>query len=762
MAKLTAFFEMQDRITSKITNLANSTDKYVNTIEKVGRCGDVAFTSVADNATKASSKVSAAVDDINGKTERFAGANAKITAIGAAAIATIGVAAASTGTMAVNEFRSFEKGMNEVFTLLPGISQDSMAEMTKQVKQFSKDFGALPEQVVPALYQALSAGVSKDNVFEFLEVTQKAAEGGVTQLKTAVDGISSVVNAYGSDVIGAAQASDLMFTAVRMGKTNFEQLSQSLFNVIPTASALGVQFGDVTAAMASMTAQGVPTSVATTQMRQLLVELSKAGGKPAQMFEQLSGKTFKDFIGSGGNVQQALQLMEKQAASMGMGVNDLFGSVEAGSAALSLTGKGTESFSNNLKEMAGSAGATEKAYQQMQNGVDDALGDLQATFKVTLLDMGAKMGPTISAIANGLNDNMPAIQSTLGAVFEAIGTIIGFLVENIDVIGPAVAAAVLTIIVPAFITWATTAWTTAMATYAAMSPMIPLVLTLGAVVALMALAWRNNFMGIKDVTNTVAKFVINIFGVVTARVIAAWSLVGPFIMTGLQFLYNSFVTYFDLIRGVVSLVFSTIGAIINTAFGFVLGLVVGLFQIMTGDFDGGAATIIQTVSDLIENIKTLFSNLIAGAIQIGSNFAQGIVQGFTGLIGGIADAAQNAWNRVTSIVSGSSANVNMAVSGAPTEVDGSHANGLDYVPYDGYVAELHKGESVLTANETQAAMNTSSSGSSSGGSSNKTSIGNLFGNVTINNQSDIKAVIKQIEAYLTEQLNSSGEGVYDV
>lgn len=30
---------------------------------------------------------------------------------------------------------------------------------------------------------------------------------------------------------------------------------------------------------------------------------------------------------------------------------------------------------------------------------------------------------------------------------------------------------------------------------------------------------------------------------------------------------------------------------------------------------------------------------------------------------------------------------------------GSHAGGLDYVPYDGYLAELHKGETVLTAQE---------------------------------------------------------------
>lgn len=48
--------------------------------------------------------------------------------------------------------------------------------------------------------------------------------------------------------------------------------------------------------------------------------------------------------------------------------------------------------------------------------------------------------------------------------------------------------------------------------------------------------------------------------------------------------------------------------------------------------------------------------------------------------------------------------------------DGSHRSGLDYVPYDGYIAELHKGERVLTASEARGY----------GG----TSIGNI--NITVN------------------------------
>lgn len=38
-------------------------------------------------------------------------------------------------------------------------------------------------------------------------------------------------------------------------------------------------------------------------------------------------------------------------------------------------------------------------------------------------------------------------------------------------------------------------------------------------------------------------------------------------------------------------------------------------------------------------------------------------------------------------------------SGTTTGVDGSHADGLDYVPFDGYIAELHKGERVMTSME---------------------------------------------------------------
>lgn len=341
--------------------------------------------------------------------------------LAAAGMAAAGAAVAGFAVKSVVDFTSFQRQMNEVFTLLPGISDAAMADMTGQVKDFAAEFGVLPERVVPALYQALSAGVPQDNVFAFLETAQKAAKGGVTELETAVDGISSVVNAYGQDVIGATEASDLMFTAVRLGKTTFDDMSRSLFNVTPTAAALGVKFEDVTAAVAALTAQGVPTSVATTQMRQMFVELSKEGSKTAGVFEEVAGKSFKDFIASGGNTSEALQLLARHAADTGVGVNDLFSSVEAGAAALALAGGGGERYNEILAEMGASAGATDEAFERMDQGLGPLIDKLKARFSVFLLDVGEKIAPLVEAALERLGPVVEDMQARFGEFAADVG-----------------------------------------------------------------------------------------------------------------------------------------------------------------------------------------------------------------------------------------------------------------------------------------------------------------------------------------------------
>lgn len=359
---------------------------------------------------------------LDGATKKGSGFGKLFAGAVAAGAVAAGAAIAGFSAYGLKQFIDLEQGMNEVFTLMPGITDDAMGAMTDDVRAFSVEMGIAHSEAVPALYQAISAGVPRENVFDFMEVAAMAAIGGVTDLETAVDGITSTVNAYGEEAVTASQASDLMFTAVRLGKTNFEELSSSLFQVNPIASALGVEFGDVTAALAAMTAQGVPTSVATTQLRQAFVEMSKEGTKTSDLFRELSGKTFSEFISSGGNTQEALQLLEEHAKDTGIGINDLFGSVEAGSAALALTGGGTDAFSDALTAMGDSAGATQAAYEQMEGGLGRSWERIKIAFTDAAIGVGETLAPAFKVLADWVMANMPVMQAVVERVLGALGT----------------------------------------------------------------------------------------------------------------------------------------------------------------------------------------------------------------------------------------------------------------------------------------------------------------------------------------------------
>lgn len=331
------------------------------------------------------------------------------------------------GQESVTAFSNLETGMAEVSTLIAGSTDKDMAGMTQQVRDFSLETGKLTDEIVPALYQSISASVPKETVFDFLKVANMAATGGVTELETAVDGITSVINAYGTENLSAAQASDQMFTAVKLGKTTFGELASSLFNVIPTAVNAGVSFGDITAAIATMTASGTPTSVATTQMRQALVELADSGSQVGETFQEIAGKSFKDFIAEGHNTSEAMNILDEHARNSGLSIDQLFSSVEAGNAAAQLTGGHAKTFADDIAAMGASAGATEEAYGKMTDTFKHKTELLSAAWEDVKLDSGEALAEALSPAADSLLENMDEIKEPVVDFFSAIGDIISDL-----------------------------------------------------------------------------------------------------------------------------------------------------------------------------------------------------------------------------------------------------------------------------------------------------------------------------------------------
>jgi hypothetical protein len=236
-----------------------------------------------------------------------------------------------------------------------------------------------------------------------------------------VDGLTSVTNAYGREVLSAQEASDIFFTTVRLGKTTAAELSANLFQVIPTAASLGIQFGTVGAALAAITAQGVPTSVATTQLRQMFIELNKEGGKTASLFDDLAGKSFADFIRDGGSVQGALSLLTEHAADSNTSLSNLFGSVEAGNAALALTSKsGAALFNGALGEMTDTTGATDDAFSKMDEGMGRTWDRLMIRIDDLKVGLGERLAPAIEGVLDWL-ERIGENSDQAGETFKALG-----------------------------------------------------------------------------------------------------------------------------------------------------------------------------------------------------------------------------------------------------------------------------------------------------------------------------------------------------
>ena len=102
---------------------------------------------------------------------------------------------------------------------------------------------------------------------------------------------------------------------------------------------------------------------------------------------------------------------------------------------------------------------------------------------------------------------------------------------------------------------------------------------------------------------------------------------------------------------------------------------------------------------------------IAAAKATLDALALGIDQNTSGVLANLDSLAVDMQKRLTADFDNFVLTVRTVV-GIPsaTGVTKSHRNGLDYVPYDGYISELHRGEKVLTAAEARQYRNGSGSG----------------------------------------------------
>ena len=281
-----------------------------------------------------------------------------------------GVVAAAMG-VATFKTIAFEKEMRNVSTLLDD-TPGQLEAMRQAIIDMDAEFGT-SKDLASGLYQAISAGAKVGK--EAMDVvTQSAmfARAALTDTNTAVDIITTAMNAYGKENISAAEASDLFFQTIKLGKITGQELSAVIGQSIPLFASVGIEMKELTAGLAAMTKQGIKGAEATTQMNAIVNAFLKPSAELSSALEDIgfeSGAAFIEVEGLAG----ILEFLQKETKGEKSELAKLIPNIRGMKGAMALTGKGADIFTESLEAMGDVTDSTTEAFKKQLDPIDTAL-----------------------------------------------------------------------------------------------------------------------------------------------------------------------------------------------------------------------------------------------------------------------------------------------------------------------------------------------------------------------------------------------------
>lgn len=323
------------------------------------------------------------------------------------AIAPVSAVVGTAFGASVKGASDFRDGMAKMSTLFD-TTQTSVGDLSEQFLDLSNKMGLSATELAEAGYQALSAGQSVDNVAGFVETAGKLAKAGFTSTSTAVDVLTTAMNAYGESAGTAEEISNKLVRTQNLGKTTVDELASSMGKIIPTASGMNVNIDNLTSGYVSLTKQGIATAEATTYMNSMLNELGDSGTDLGGIIKDQTGKSFQDLMQEGWSLADVLKLTKDYADENGIAYNELWGSAEAGKAGMAILNGGVEEFNNTVGVMAEKTDDVGEALDKLNTPSAKAKKSLNQ-----LKNSGVELGTSV------LNALLPTIDKVVGGVEKA-------------------------------------------------------------------------------------------------------------------------------------------------------------------------------------------------------------------------------------------------------------------------------------------------------------------------------------------------------
>lgn len=575
----------------------------------------------------------------------FHKAGQKITSVGKA-IAPVSAGMATALGASVKSASDFTNGMAKMSTLFD-TQKVSVSDLSKQFINLSNKTGLASTELAEAGYQALSAGVDVNNAVSFVETAGNLAKAGFTSTATAVDVLTTAMNAYGEQAGTAEEISNKLVRTQNLGKTTVDELASAMGKVIPTASAMGVNIDNLTSGYVALTKQGIATAEATTYMNSMMNELGDSGTKLGGVIKEKTGMSFQECMQSGMSLADVLQVTKQYADENGIAYNELWSSAEAGKAGLSILNGGVEEFNNTVGIMASKTDDVGEALNKLETPsvkVKKALNQVKNAgieFGTTIM---SALAPTLEKVTgliekattwfSSLDEKTKQNIATamvlvagLSPVLMIIGKLVG-AVSTVISIGTKVISVVKTIAVGAKALWAVL-----MAN--------PIGLVIGLLVALVAgfVALWNNCEGFRQ-------FWIDLWEVIkqkTSEVVEA-------IKTFFTDMWTKITEIFNSVKETVQSAWETIKNIVQVGVMLIAEILQTAFELITLPFRFIWENCKEIVTNAWNTIKEKISTVMNTIKEIITNIWNAIKSVITPILNAIKTFISNTWNNVKTVI----------------------------------------------------------------------------------------------------------------
>jgi hypothetical protein len=319
-------------------------------------------------------------------------------------------------------------------------------------------------------------------------------------ISTITDGVGNLVQGFG-DLAGAASAekleTDQLVRGIKAADSAFDGNLETLDKLVAAGEAKAFGDSEVRASLQKLTAATGDVAEASS-LQALAMDVARAKGISLEQATTILSKAQMGSLGGleklgvqvdkNTTLQGALAELTKESA----GAADLFAESSEGA------GQRATAAMDNAKESIGAA--LLPLQQQITGGFVDFLTkpETQAAIDAVAEALSVGVGGAMTLVTDAVNLAIEA-WSGLQPVIEPI---VAFISDNLEPILLGLATALLVVVVPAFVAWATAAGTAALATITALAPVLAPIAAIALAVAALKMAWDNDFGGIRTTITT--------------------------------------------------------------------------------------------------------------------------------------------------------------------------------------------------------------------------------------------------------------------